>query len=123
MRALPAYRPSWAGRKEAEQPNIGRGFLTEEELSGSDDKVVLSHGLWQRRFGGDTNLVGQSIWLDGEKRIVVGVLRPKALAKANVPNQLVTVPGGKHGQFTAEERVKIFASIHEFLAKNGLGEK
>jgi hypothetical protein len=51
--------------------------LPEEELPGSDDKVVLSHGLWQRRFGGDTNLVGQSIWLDGEKRIVVGVLRPR----------------------------------------------
>ena len=62
-----------------EQPNIGRGFLPEEELAGSDDRVVLSHGLWQRRFGGDTNLVGRPIWLDGERRIVVGVLRPKAL--------------------------------------------
>jgi hypothetical protein len=63
-----------------EQPKVGRGFLPEEELPGSDDKVVLSHGLWQRRFGGDTNLVGNPIWLDGERRIVVGVLRPKALA-------------------------------------------
>src|SRR2546428_745838 len=62
-----------------EQPNIGRGFLPEEELPGSDDKVVLSHGLWQRRFGGDTNLVGKPIWLEGERFIVVGVLRPKAL--------------------------------------------
>ena len=63
-----------------EQPKIGRGFLPEEELPGSNDKVVLSHGLWQRRFGGDTNLIGKPIWLDGERRIVVGVLRPKALA-------------------------------------------
>jgi predicted permease len=63
-----------------EQPKVGRCFLPEEELPGNDGKVVMSHGLWQRRFGGDTNLVGKPIWLDGERRIVVGVLRPKALA-------------------------------------------
>jgi acetyl esterase/lipase len=45
------------------------------------------------------------------------------LAKVNVPNQLVTIPGGKHGNFTAEERVKIYTTIREFLAKNGLGSK
>ncbi|MBI2928599.1 MAG: ABC transporter permease [Verrucomicrobia bacterium] len=64
-----------------EQPAIGRGFLPEEERPGDGDKVVvLSHGLWQRRFGGDTNLVGNSIQLDGESYVVVGVLRPNALA-------------------------------------------
>jgi acetyl esterase/lipase len=47
----------------------------------------------------------------------------KALSEAGVPNQLVTVPGGKHGQFTAEERTKIYVAIREFLAKNGLGHK
>ena len=44
----------------------------------------------------------------------------QALAKADVPNQLMTIPGGKHGNFTADERTKIFATIREFLAKNGL---
>src|SRR6266516_6054670 len=63
-----------------EPPEIGRGFLPEEELPGADDKVVLSYGLWQRRFGGDTNLVGKSISLDGGSRIVEGVLRSNALA-------------------------------------------
>jgi acetyl esterase/lipase len=47
----------------------------------------------------------------------------KALSEAGVPNQLVTVPGGKHGQFTADERTKIYVAIREFLAKNGLGHK
>ncbi|PYS19768.1 MAG: alpha/beta hydrolase, partial [Acidobacteria bacterium] len=44
----------------------------------------------------------------------------EALAKVNVPNQLLTIPGGRHGQFTPEERLKIFATIREFLAKHGL---
>jgi acetyl esterase/lipase len=47
----------------------------------------------------------------------------EALAKAGVPNQLVTVPGGKHGGFTPEERTRIFVAIREFLSKNGVGEK
>jgi predicted permease len=59
----------------------GRSFLPKEErLGGGDQVVVLSHGLWQRRFAGDTNLVGNSIQLDGESHVVVGVLQPNALA-------------------------------------------
>lgn len=46
-----------------------------------------------------------------------------ALTKAGVPNQLVTIPGGKHGNFTAEERTRIYTAIHDFLAKNGLAAK
>ena len=44
------------------------------------------------------------------------------LAKVNVPNQLLTIPGGKHGGFTAGERTRIYVAIREFLAKNGLGK-
>lgn len=45
----------------------------------------------------------------------------EALSKVDVPNQLVTIPGGKHGGFTPEERTKIYVAIREFLTKNGLG--
>ena len=44
-----------------------------------------------------------------------------ALTKAGVTNQLLTIPGGKHGNFTPDERTKIFATIREFLAKANLG--
>jgi acetyl esterase/lipase len=44
----------------------------------------------------------------------------EALAKVGVKNQLLTIPGGKHGGFTPDERTKIFVTIREFLAKNGL---
>jgi acetyl esterase/lipase len=43
-----------------------------------------------------------------------------ALTKAGVPNQLLTIPNGAHGNFTPEERTKIFATIREFLAAHGL---
>ena len=46
----------------------------------------------------------------------------EALTKAGVPNQLVTIPGGKHGGFSADERTKIYVAIREFLAKNGLSK-
>ena len=42
----------------------------------------------------------------------------EALTKADVPNQLFTVPGGRHGGFTADERVKIYIAIKEFLRKH-----
>ncbi|MSV35951.1 MAG: alpha/beta hydrolase [Bryobacterales bacterium] len=44
-----------------------------------------------------------------------------ALTKAKVPNELVTVPGGKHGQFSAPERTMIYTKIRDFLAKHKLG--
>src|SRR5262249_35630652 len=38
--------------------------------------VILGYGLWQRRFGSDTGLVGQSVTLDGQKCAVIGILPP-----------------------------------------------
>jgi acetyl esterase/lipase len=47
----------------------------------------------------------------------------EALSKAGVTNQLLTIPGGRHGGFTPEERTKIFQTIQDFLTKNGLGAR
>ena len=56
------------------RPALGRAFLAEEELMGGDDRVVvLSHGFWQRRFGGDPNVVGRQLQLSGRPWTVVGV--------------------------------------------------
>ena len=44
----------------------------------------------------------------------------EALTKAGVTNQLITIPGGKHGGFSKEETSKIFITIQEFLVKNKL---
>jgi len=53
---------------------IGRSLTDEETLQGKHRVVVLSHGLWQRRFGGDPSIVGQAIPINGVNRTVVGVM-------------------------------------------------
>jgi putative ABC transport system permease protein len=52
----------------------GRTFTAEEEQAGRNKVVVVGHQLWQRRFGSDPNLVGQSITLNNESYTVVGIL-------------------------------------------------
>jgi len=55
-------------------PALGRTFTVEEEEPGKDLVVVLSHGLWQRRFGADPNILGQPINLNGVNRTILGVM-------------------------------------------------
>lgn len=52
----------------------GRTFLPYEEKPGNEHVVVLSHNLWQGRFGSDPNIVGKDINLNGEKFNVIGVM-------------------------------------------------
>jgi len=54
-------------------PVLGRGFAEAEDQPGDDTVVVLSQGLWQRRFGADPAIIGTSITLDGVPHVVVGV--------------------------------------------------
>jgi predicted permease len=56
------------------EPMLGRGILPEEGKPGGARVVVLSHGLWQRRFGSDPNVLSQRIQLDGESYAVIGVM-------------------------------------------------
>ena len=56
---------------------IGRTFRAEEYTSGHERVVVLAHGAWQRRFGGDPAIVGRTLTLDGAPYTVVGVMPPE----------------------------------------------
>lgn len=55
-------------------PQLGREFLADEDQRGGASAAILSHGLWQRRFGGDPGVVGRVISLDGVPTTVVGVM-------------------------------------------------
>ena len=56
------------------QPALGRLFVEGEDTAGNDHEVVLSYGLWQRRFSGDASVLGKSILLDGASYTIVGVM-------------------------------------------------
>ena len=55
-------------------PKIGRSFRTEEDSAGGTPVAILSYGLWQRRFGGSPNILGQSVNLDAQPYTVIGVM-------------------------------------------------
>jgi putative ABC transport system permease protein len=55
-------------------PALGRAFTEEEDTPGRDEVVVLSHALWTRRFGGDRQVLGRTVSLDGLPHTVVGVM-------------------------------------------------
>ena len=57
-------------------PMLGRGIIPADDAEGSPRVVVLSHRLWQRRFGADSSLVGRSILINREAWQVIGVMPP-----------------------------------------------
>jgi predicted permease len=59
------------------EPLLGRTLLPGDEGPGRPEVIVLSHGLWQRRFGGDASVLGQPVRMEGANPIVVGVMRPE----------------------------------------------
>src|SRR5262249_53974580 len=58
------------------QPQLGRWFRAGEDVAGADHVVILSHSLWETRFRGDRDVVGQFIELDGVRCQIVGVTAP-----------------------------------------------
>jgi putative ABC transport system permease protein len=59
------------------QPILGRQFRADEDTPGGPRVVLLSHGVWQRRYGGDPDIVGRTITVNGDAHTVVGVMPPK----------------------------------------------
>jgi predicted permease len=54
----------------------GRGFTADDDRAGQPETVILTHGFWQRRFGGNVGIIGRRVVLDGRKREVIGVMPP-----------------------------------------------
>jgi len=65
------------------QPALGRLFLPSEgEVGGKDPYIVLGYDFWQRRFGGDTGVVGKQALIDGQEATIIGVT-PKGFQGTN----------------------------------------
>ena len=59
------------------QPILGRQFRPEEDTPGGPRVILLSYGVWQRRYGGDPAIVGRTLTVNGDPHTVVGVMPPK----------------------------------------------
>jgi predicted permease len=58
-------------------PALGRGFTADDDRAGAAPVALISDGLWNRRYGGDRRIVGQTIRINGTATTVVGVMPPK----------------------------------------------
>ena len=115
------------------QPVAGRNFLPEEETRGQHRRVVLGHGLWQRRFASDASIVGRSIEVDGMPHEVVGIAPPgfdfpmgtqiwaplsfTAEAAANRRSQYLTLIGRLAPGRTLEQAQAQMATVGERLSR------
>ena len=82
------------------EPQLGRVFTAAEDQPGSQRVVLMSYGLWQRRFGGDPTIVGKAITLNGRSYTVVGVM-PARFHFPNITDQ-VWVPMAFSPQLAAD---------------------
>jgi hypothetical protein len=87
------------------QPAAGRTFRADEDRPGSERVVIISHGLWLRRFGGELGAIGSRIRLDGHEHEIVGILPsdapipgPEQLGALPVPPASISTPGRVHGR-------------------------
>jgi putative ABC transport system permease protein len=98
------------------QPILGRGFEPDEDVPGGPAVTVISYGLWRSAFGGDPNVVGRSIILNGVPHTLVGVL-PSAFRFASaepsgadpgvlIPLQLPAEPHDDGTNYTLLARLK-----------------
>jgi predicted permease len=70
-------------------PQLGRPFVAGEDEPGHDHVLILSHGLWERRFGSDPSIVGRTVRLNREDYVVAGVM-PAEFRLLGFPPQLWT---------------------------------
>jgi putative ABC transport system permease protein len=91
-------------------PVLGRNFTEEEDRNGGPRVALISHGLWQRAFGGESDIIGKQIQIDSQSTTVVGVM-PKGFAFPPGSNDQVEVmvpfqfdpanPGGRGSHFVS----------------------
>ncbi|MGE3435447.1 MAG: ABC transporter permease, partial [Blastocatellales bacterium] len=138
--ALQGWGPTLTGQGEPEQlvgalvshdtfaalgvtPALGRAFRPEEDRRGVEGVVIISHRLWQRRFGAAPSLVGKTISLNGESRMVIGVMpagfKFPIIANADIwrPIQPVLNPRCQRGCYTLRVMARLKPEATEEQAR------
>jgi putative ABC transport system permease protein len=90
------------------RPELGRTFAPDESTPGRTDLIVLSHGLWQQRFGSDPAVLGRSVQIDGVGKEVIGVMP----ATFNYPrDRMAWMPIPYDNSFVSTQRGAWFLTV------------
>jgi putative ABC transport system permease protein len=73
------------------RPSLGRAFVEKDDIPNAPRVVILSHGLWTRRFGGDPAVVGRTVPINGESHEIVGVM-PEGFTPVYIPGAALWRP-------------------------------
>jgi predicted permease len=102
------------------QPAIGRDFAVEEDRPGAEKVVILSQGLWKRRFNADRSILGKPLQLNGEAYTVIGIapewFRYPAKADLWTPFQMDRTSQEKGHYFEVVGRLKPGVSLEKASA-------
>ena len=106
---------------------LGRGFTADEDAPGGPVVVVLAHGFWQRRYGGDRGIIGRTIQVNSRPATIVGVLgqdfrhiesNPEREADAFIPYRFETANANRGGHFIrGVGRLKTGATVEQARAE------
>lgn len=108
------------------KPELGRTFRPGEDQRGKDRVVLLSHALWESRFGSDPAMLGRNLWLNGEAHTVVGVLQkggPFDRAAAQIWKPLAFQPANMTRDFRwlgASAKLKPGVTVENARAEMGV---
>jgi predicted permease len=100
-------------------PELGRVFTPDEDVDGNA-LVVISHGLWQRLFGGDRTAIGRTISIDNAAHVVIGVTRPD-FQPAYIDTELWT-PLGANASHLPQPNATFSVSVGRLAPNRTLGE-
>jgi putative ABC transport system permease protein len=96
-------------------PIVGRAFTTEENTPGRNTVVVLSFGLWTRRYAGDRAVIGRHVMIEGAPYTVVGVM-PRAFSFPTRDTQLwvpIALPPSRSGIFWGDAGYRTIARLRD----------
>jgi predicted permease len=95
------------------KPILGRAFSSEEEQWGRNKVVILGEALWQSRFGGDRQILGKQIQVEGENYAVIGVARPMLffISRADLWLPLAFSPDQLTGNQRGHQNLRVVARL------------
>src|SRR5262245_8336210 len=102
-------------------PALGRDFTPQDDTDGAAPVVILSDGLWRRRFGGDPQVIGKAITLRGQSLTVIGIMPPgfRFLGESDLWAPLMPILNRQLSQQPSMGRLNVIARLKPGVMPEG----